>query len=73
MYLSNDLMDLESDRLHSTNKTRPLAAGTLSIQTGMVAAIVLLLAAFALAHLQTREFVVVLLDTGCSPYSTACC
>ena len=61
VYLSNDLMDLESDRLHSTKKTRPLAAGTLPIQTGMVAAIFLLLAAFALAQLQTREFVVILL------------
>ena len=61
VYLSNDLLDLESDRLHGTKKTRPLAAGTLPIQTGMVAAIVLLLAAFALAHLQPREFMVILL------------
>lgn len=61
VYLSNDLLDLESDRLHGTKKTRPLAAGTLPIQAGMVAAIVLLLAAFALAHLQPREFMVILL------------
>ena len=45
----------------TAQKTRPLAAGTLPIQTGMVAAIVLLLAAFALAHLQPREFIVILL------------
>ena len=61
VYLSNDLLDLEPDRLHSIKKTRPLAAGTLPIQNGIVAAIVLLLAAFALAHLQPKEFVLVLL------------
>ena len=60
VYLSNDLLDLESDRLHSTKKTRPLAAGNLPIQTGIVTAMMLLLAAFTLAHLQPREFVVTL-------------
>ena len=60
VYLSNDLMDLKSDRLHSTKKKRPLAAGTLPIQTGIVAAVFLLLAAFALAHLQPGDFIVIL-------------
>lgn len=43
-YLVNDLLDIEADRRHATKKSRPFAAGTLSIPAGMGAA--LLLSAF---------------------------
>ncbi|MGH2602202.1 MAG: UbiA family prenyltransferase, partial [Dehalococcoidia bacterium] len=40
-YLINDLRDIESDRLHPRKRRRPLAAGTLSERTAIVAAVVL--------------------------------
>jgi len=47
VYLSNDLLDLESDRHHPRKRSRPLAAGTLRIPQALLAA-PLLLAASAL-------------------------
>ncbi len=49
VYVANDLIDLPSDRLHPTKRSRPFAAGALSIPTGLAAIPLLFLAGFALA------------------------
>ncbi len=41
VYLVNDLMDIEADRVHPRKKKRPLASGTLQPVHGVLAAIVL--------------------------------
>jgi 4-hydroxybenzoate polyprenyltransferase len=41
-YLINDVRDRESDQLHPKKRTRPIAAGRLSVRTALVAAIVLI-------------------------------
>jgi 4-hydroxybenzoate polyprenyltransferase/phosphoserine phosphatase len=46
-YLINDLVDIDADRQHPTKRRRPFAAGTLSIQVGIVLAVLLLIASFA--------------------------
>jgi len=46
VYLLNDILDLESDRLHPEKRERPLAAGQISVRAGI--AIAGLLAAVAL-------------------------
>jgi len=49
-YLTNDLMDLESDRRHARKRKRPLASGDLSLRSGFVAAWVLLVAGLGLSY-----------------------
>lgn len=49
VYLVNDMIDIESDRRHARKRTRPFAAGALSIPHGLVASVLLVLSAFVIA------------------------
>jgi len=46
-YILNDLLDLASDRRHTSKRRRPLAAGLISVRAAMIAVTLLLLLAFA--------------------------
>ena len=61
VYVLNDLLDLESDRNHPRKRRRPFAAGTLPLTSGLFAAPVLTLIAFALALVIGTKFSLVLL------------
>ena len=60
VYLLNDLLDLDADRRHPRKRLRPFAAGTLPITSGLVAAPLLTLAAFALALSISKLFALAL-------------
>jgi 4-hydroxybenzoate polyprenyltransferase len=49
IYLLNDLLDLEADRLHVRKKYRPLASGTFSVKTALLLIPVFLLVSFSMA------------------------
>src|SRR4029079_15683865 len=49
IYVVNDLMDIDSDRVHPRKRNRPFAAGDLSVLHGLAIAPVLLVAGVALA------------------------
>ena len=61
VYIFNDLVDLESDRGHPHKRTRPFAAGLLSIATGLSLLVLFLGAGLLLASLTSSAFLAVLL------------
>lgn len=68
-YVSNDLLDLESDRLHPRKRFRPLASGRIPVLTGVAAVPLLLSLGLVLGYLAGARFficiLVYLLLTGC--------
>lgn len=60
VYVMNDFMDVDADRRHPTKKKRPLASGAVPLMLAPPAAMLLLLAAFAIAVTINWEFVGVL-------------
>ena len=59
-YIINDLLDLESDRCHPRKKSRPLAAGSISLIHAVFVALVLFVLAFAIATMVNNLFILVL-------------
>lgn len=59
-YVINDLLDLQSDRLHPRKRLRPLASGKIPIARGIVAAAGLLAAGVGLATLVSPVFLICL-------------
>lgn len=60
VYLTNDLMDIESDRHHSEKRFRPFASGQLSILTGIAGIPVLCISGVILSLWLPREFLLIL-------------
>ncbi len=60
IYLINDIVDREQDRLHPLKSARPIASGRLSPAVAAVAAVLLLLVALVAAHLLAAIFAAVL-------------
>jgi 4-hydroxybenzoate polyprenyltransferase/phosphoserine phosphatase len=56
VYILNDLIDLEADRLHARKRNRPFAAGDLSPVTGALISALLLLGSFAFAMPLSQNF-----------------
>ena len=62
MYLVNDIIDLQSDRSHPNKRSRPIAAGQLSVSHALLVAITLSTASVAVALLTlSTSFAVALL------------
>lgn len=61
VYVLNDLLDLDADRLHPRKRRRPFAAGELPLAQGLAAAPLLTLAGFAIALWLSSAFAAVLL------------
>lgn len=61
VYITNDLLDLESDRSHPRKRFRPFASAKLSVLHGVIAAPLLIAASFLLGTLVGLDFLIVLL------------
>jgi decaprenyl-phosphate phosphoribosyltransferase len=55
VYLINDTLDREADRLHPTKRLRPIASGALPVPLALVAAVVLAAAALAVGWVADPE------------------
>ena len=49
LYIVNDLLDLQADRLHPSKRNRPLASGALPLNAGLILAAVMVIAAGSVA------------------------
>lgn len=58
IYLINDVVDVEEDRLHPEKRKRPIAAGEVSVPVAIAGSVACVAAALALAHLATPEVMV---------------
>jgi 4-hydroxybenzoate polyprenyltransferase len=61
IYLVNDIVDVERDRLHPKKRNRPIAAGLLPIRTATIAAVILPVVALGIAFLYSVPLALVLL------------
>jgi len=59
-YIVNDIFDRANDAAHPLKKLRPLAAGTISVTTALITALILTIASFSLAMLTTHTAVAIL-------------
>ena len=61
VYITNDLLDLESDRRHPRKKNRPFASAKLSVKSGAVLAPLLLVFSLVLGLMVNTAFLAVLI------------
>lgn len=60
VYLTNDLVDLSSDRQHSNKKFRPMASGQAQLHHATLLSVILMLLGFAIANMVSSSFTFVL-------------
>lgn len=65
VYIFNDLMDVEADRLHPVKKNRPIASGKLPVPLALAVGTILSLLAIALGFLLAWQFALTILVYFC--------
>ena len=61
VYIINDIVDVEADKIHPDKKNRPIASGDLPVNTAWAAVILLLLLVLPLSYLLSAWFFIVAL------------
>ena len=58
-YVTNDISDIESDKLHPKKKLRPLASGRVSVTEASVLAVITLIASLVLSYYVNKGFLLI--------------
>lgn len=61
IYLINDILDKDADKLHPQKKLRPIASGKIPAKNAMLISLILTLSAFTGAFLLSRKFLMICL------------
>ena len=61
VYIINDIMDADADRMHPQKRLRPIASGELPVQVAVVVAIVLIVLLFPASYLLSPSFAAIAL------------
>jgi 4-hydroxybenzoate polyprenyltransferase len=62
VYLINDVMDIDSDRVHPTKRNRPIASGKLPIRVAVAAAATLVIVTLVVSYLLSSFFFIITLS-----------
>lgn len=71
-YIFNDILDLDNDRAHARKRNRPLAAGSISVASGVVCSAIMLAVGLYLSALVSAGFTYALLIYLCITVSYSC-
>lgn len=61
IYILNDIMDVEADRMHPIKKNRPIASGKLNIKVALMVGVVSLITGFSIAYFLRHTLVFICL------------
>lgn len=61
VYIFNDIIDLEKDKLHPEKSTRPIPSGNLKIKYAIISSIILVIIAILFASLLNTKFTLILI------------
>ena len=73
VYLINDVMDVEADRLHPKKKNRPIASGELPIPLAITIATILVIGSFLGAYFLSFAFLIIFLMSEVQANFYLCC
>lgn len=61
IYIFNDIIDRESDKVHPDKKNRPVASGVLSLPIAWISSLVMIVAGLSFSYILSRSFFLLLL------------
>lgn len=62
VYVLNDIIDRERDRLHPLKKSRPIASGEISVSSAIIIGLILVIAGLAISVMINKAFLIIVIS-----------